>query len=87
MLSAMGGWRGVVESILPGLVYLACVILVGELLSGPDHVYRDRRRVHPRAARAAPDGRPALASLVGVGVCALFRTGGRSGIKLYVPDS
>ena len=31
VLSAMGGWRGVVESILPGLVYLTCVILVGEL--------------------------------------------------------
>ena len=31
VLSAVGGWRGVIESILPGLVYLACVVLTGQL--------------------------------------------------------
>ena len=77
VLSAVGGWRGVIESILPGLVYLACVVLTGELVPallaslGTAAVFTVLRLAQRQAVTQA------IAGLMGVGVCALFARAAR----------
>ncbi|MGK4217643.1 DUF3159 domain-containing protein [Kocuria marina] len=85
VLSAVGGWRGVIESILPGLVYLACVVLTGQLATaliaslGTAAVFTVLRLAQRQAVTQA------IAGLMGVGVCALFARAGGQALDYYVP--
>ena len=85
VLSAVGGWRGVIESILPGLVYLACVVLTGELVPallaslGTAAVFTVLRLAQRQAVTQA------IAGLMGVGVCTLFARAGGQALDYYVP--
>ncbi|RKQ36285.1 DUF3159 domain-containing protein [Kocuria tytonis] len=84
VLSAVGGWRGVAESLLPGLVFLVCVVVVGELsvaLTASLAVAAVFTLV--RLARRQP-ATQAFAGLVGVGICALFARVGGEALDYYV---
>lgn len=85
VLSAMGGWRGVVESILPGLVYLTCVILVGELSVALTASLATAAVFTLARLAQRQTVTQALAGLVGVGVCALFARVGGQALDYYVP--
>ncbi|MDO4919785.1 DUF3159 domain-containing protein [Kocuria sp.] len=84
VLSAVGGWRGVLESVLPGLVYLVCVLATGRLpvaltaslaVAAAFTVLRLARR---------ESATQAFAGLVGVGICALFARVGGEALDYYV---
>ncbi|CAL8897584.1 hypothetical protein KVA01_06280 [Kocuria varians] len=85
VLSAVGGWRGVLESVLPGLVYLVCVVLTGRL--GPAltaslavaAIFTLVRLLQRQSVTQAVSG------LVGVGICALFARAGGDALDYYVP--
>ncbi|QMS56981.1 DUF3159 domain-containing protein [Kocuria varians] len=84
VLSAVGGWRGVLESLLPGLVYLVCVVVTGQL--GPALIaslavaalFTLVRLVQRQPVTQA------LGGLVGVGICALFARVGGDALDYYV---
>ncbi|RLY95261.1 DUF3159 domain-containing protein [Kocuria tytonicola] len=84
VLSALGGWRGIAESVLPGLVYLVCVVAVGQLsvaLAASLAVAAVFTLL--RLAQRQP-ATQAFAGLVGVGICALFARVGGEALDYYV---
>ena len=73
VLSAVGGWRGLLESLLPGLVYLVCVVVTGQL--GPAltaSLAAAALFTLVRLVQRQPVTQ-ALGGLVGVGICAIHQ--------------
>lgn len=85
VLHAVGGWRGLAETILPGFVFLA-VLLVGNTLGvalvaslGTAALFTVLRLVQRQSLVQAVSG------FVGVGVCALFARATGEALDYYVP--
>lgn len=85
VLHAVGGWRGLAETILPGLVFLL-VLFAGGVLGralvaalGTAAVFALLRLVQRQSVLQAVSG------LVGVGVCALFARATGEALDYYVP--
>ena len=82
--SAVGGWRGVVESVLPGLVYLVCVIAVGSLSVALTASLASAAVFTVVRLAQRQSATQAFAGLVGVGICALFARVGGEALDYYV---
>ena len=84
VLSAVGGWRGIAESVLPGLVYLVCVVVTGQLtVALTASLAAAAVFTLARLAQRQP-ATQAFAGLVGVGICALFARVGGEALDYYV---
>ena len=84
VLSAVGGWRGIAESVLPGLVYLVCVVVTGQLtVALTASLAAAAVFTLARLAQRQP-ATQAFAGLVGVGICALFARVGGDALDYYV---
>lgn len=84
VLSAVGGWRGVVESVLPGLVYLVCVIAMGSLSVALTASLASAAVFTVVRLAQRQSATQAFAGLVGVGICALFARVGGDALDYYV---
>lgn len=85
VLHAVGGWRGLAETILPGFVFLA-VLLAGDALGvallaslGTAAAFTVLRLARRQSLVQAVSG------VVGVGVCALFARATGEALDYYVP--
>lgn len=85
VLHAVGGWRGLAETVLPGLVFLV-VLLVGGALGpaltaslGAAAVFTVLRLLQRQSLVQA------LSGFVGVAVCALFARATGEALDYYVP--
>ena len=84
VLSAVGGWRGIAESVLPGLVYLVCVVVTGRLpVALTASLAVAAVFTLARLAQRQP-ATQAFAGLAGVGICALFARVGGQALDYYV---
>ncbi|GGG56060.1 hypothetical protein GCM10011374_18710 [Kocuria dechangensis] len=85
VLHAVGGWRGLAETILPGLVFLVVLFVGGALGTalgaslGTAAVFTVLRLAQRQSLVQAVSG------LVGVGVCALFARATGEALDYYVP--
>lgn len=85
VLHAVGGWRGLAETVLPGVVFLA-VLLLGNALGvalaaslGTAAVFTVLRLAQRQSLVQAASG------FVGVGVCALVARSSGEALDYYVP--
>lgn len=85
VMHAIGGWRGLVEAVLPGALFLAVLVLAGSL--GPAlisalavaGVFTVIRLIQRQTLVQAVSG------LVGVGICALFANVSGQARDYYLP--
>lgn len=85
VMHAMGGWRGLLEALLPGFVYL-CAYLLSQQLTVALIASLATAAVFTvaRLAQRQPLTQ-ALSGLAGVAVCALFARAGGQALDYYVP--
>lgn len=85
VLHAVGGWRGLLEAILPGLIFLVVFLLTQQLVIALVASLATASLFAVVRLAQRQSLMQSITGLIGVAVCALFARAGGQALDYYVP--